>query len=84
MLKEALLSVKKYGLNTIGRIINSIELAYGRLAGKEEKKSEQIIGLNQLKELEELYVKRVRELSEDGLLLEINGFGIVFILVGML
>ncbi|WP_029067311.1 hypothetical protein [Lachnobacterium bovis] len=38
VLKEALLSVKKYGLNTIGRIINSIELAYGRLAGKEEKK----------------------------------------------
>ncbi|SCY33695.1 KAP family P-loop domain-containing protein [Lachnospiraceae bacterium XPB1003] len=80
VLKEALLSVKKYGLNTIGRIINSIELAYGRLAGKEEKKSEQIIGLNQLTELEELYVKRVRELSEDGLLLEINGFGIVLYL----
>lgn len=80
VLKQTLQSIKKHGLSTIGRIINSIELAYGRLAGNEEKRNEQIIDLNQLIELEKLYVKRVREFSNDGLLFDINGFGIVLYL----
>ena len=56
----------------MGRVINSIELAQSRLAGNDEKKSEQIISLNQLEKLEKLYVERVSKLSKDEMLLGIN------------
>lgn len=60
-------------LNSMAEDINRIELGYGRLAGKSEKKEEQIIKIEQLKELEKVYVSRINYLlGEQQSLFECN------------
>ena len=64
----------------MARIINRMELAYGRLAGNSEKKDEQIINLVHLEELENIYVTRVHDIANSEPILDTNEFKIVFYL----
>lgn len=60
-------------LNSMGVDINRIELGYGRLAAKNENKEEQIIKIEQLSELEKVYVSRINYLlTEQQSLFECN------------
>lgn len=68
------------GLGIMTRFINRIELAYGRLAGNSEEKDKQIISLEHLKKLENIYVAKVRDIVNSGLILERNEFNKVFYL----
>lgn len=68
------------GLGIMTRFINRIELAYGRLAGNSEEKDKQIISLEHLKKLENIYVAKVRDIVNSGLILERNEFNKVFCL----
>lgn len=80
IIRSAVENVNITGLGTIARIINKIELAYGRLAGNSEKKDEQIISLVHLEELENIYVTRVRAIANSEQILDMNEFKIVFYL----
>lgn len=52
-------------LSSICKDINGIELAYGRLAGKEVKESGQLVSLDELERLEKAFASRLRELAEE-------------------
>ena len=52
-------------LSSICEDINRIELAYGRLAGKEIKESGQLLSLDELKRLEKAYAGRLKELADE-------------------
>lgn len=80
VISSAIRKTDKRGLSTIARIINDIELGYGRLAGSVERKDKQIISLEHLKELEKEYIKRIRSIVNLESILSINGFNITFYL----
>lgn len=80
IIRSAVENVSKTGLGTMARIINGIELAYGRLAGDSEKMDEQIISLRHLEELENIYVTRVHSIANSESILDMNEFHIVFYL----
>ena len=80
LLKNTIECIDKNGLGTLGRIINGIELAYGRLAGDHEKKDKQVISIQQLEEIEQVYLDRLRTLAKSDDLIKIDGFGIVLYL----
>ena len=74
----AIEKVSKNGLGTIAGIIHRIELAYGRLEGNSENEDEQIISLVQLEALENMYVKRIRDIVNSELIWDIDDFKMVF------
>lgn len=76
----AVKNLNSLNLGTMARRINRIELAYGRLAGKEEKEEGKIISLNHLREIEELYVSRIHDIVETVPFVDIKGFKFVFYL----
>lgn len=80
IIRSAVENVNKTGLGVIARVINRIELAYGRLAGHSEKKDEQIISLVHLEELERIYVARIRAITNSEPILDINEFIVAFYL----
>ena len=82
IIRSAVESVNKNGLRALARIINRIEIAYGRLAGDSERKDKQIISLDHLEELEKVYVVRIHDIAKSEPLLNINGFWIIFYLWG--
>lgn len=73
-------NASKTGLGTMARIINRIELAYGRLAGTSEKKDEQIISLVHLEELEKIYIARIHDITNSESILDMNNLIISFYL----
>lgn len=68
------------GLGIMARFINRIELAYGRLAGNSEEKDKQIISLEHLEKVENIYVAKVRGIVNSELILDRNEFNNVFYL----
>lgn len=73
--------LQKCSIRSLGQLaqkIYEIELAYGRLAGKNEDKNGQIISIEELEELEVLFVERAKELFELNKIYEIDDF--VFII----
>ena len=72
--------VDKYGLGAIARIIHRIELGYGRLAGTSQKKEDQIIKVDQLLALEQLFISRLREIAASESLLELSDFRYILFL----
>jgi len=70
----------KTGLGALARIINRIELGYGRLAGDVENKEEQIIRLDQLRNLEQLYVTAIQRIATEEDLLDLNDFSYIIYL----
>lgn len=79
-IRSAVKNANNTGLGTMARIINRIELAYGRLAGDSENKDKQIISLEHLKELEKIYVERICAIASSESLLKINEFRFAFYL----
>ena len=77
---NAVKNLNSLNLGTMARRINRIELAYGRLAGKLEKKEGKIISLNHLREIEELYVSRIHDIVKTIPFVDIKGFKFVFYL----
>lgn len=80
IIRSAVENVNKTGLGSMARIINGIELAYGRLAGESERKDGQIISLVHLEELEKIYVERIHTIANSESILDINKFNIAFYL----
>lgn len=80
IIRTALENVKKTGLGVVARIINRIELAYGRLAGNSEKMKEQIISLKHLEELEKIYVEKINTIAKTESFFDISEFRIAFYL----
>ena len=64
-------NVEAKGLGQLGVLINTIELAYGRLAGENEKKEDQIISLEHLLEIEKTFLDRIQNVAEEGAFLDI-------------
>lgn len=80
IIRSSLEKIDKNGLAAIARIINSIELSYGRLAGNSENKGKQIISLAHLEELEKIYVEKIRSITSSESISDIKWFGLVFYL----
>lgn len=59
IIKQVILDADVNALEGIGIEIKRIELAYGRLSGKDIKKEDQIIDEKQLMELEKIYAERI-------------------------
>lgn len=71
VIRYAVNNVEAKGLGQLGALINTIELAYGRLAGENEKKEDQIISLGHLLEIEKIFLDRIQNVAEKGAFLEI-------------
>lgn len=78
--RKVLLVANKYSIGSMAQEINRIEIAYGRLAGQTENKTEQIIDLEQLERLEQLFVERVNAINKNYDLFDIESFSLVFYL----
>lgn len=59
-------------LSGICRDINRIELAYGRLAGKEVNENGQLITLEELEQLEKTFATRLKELADRDRIFEVE------------
>ena len=78
--KNILEKCSVHSLGQLARKINGIELAYGRLAGKNEDKNRQIISIEELEKLEVLFVARTKELFELNRTYELDDFGFIIYL----
>lgn len=78
VISQAVKLVSKDGLGSIAKMINKIELAYGRLAGDTENKNDQIISIEHLEELEKYYVERINQITKSEQIFAINGFSSAF------
>lgn len=78
--KHILEKCSVHSLGRLARKINGIELAYGRLAGKNEDKNGQIISIEELEKLEVLFVARTKELFELNRTYELDDFGFIIYL----
>ena len=66
-------------METMGKRINTIELAYGRLAGKgQENKRNQLLDINDLENLEKEYAKRAKKIA--GSETVFDGYNLMFFL----
>lgn len=71
VIEYAVKNVEAKGLGPIAVLMNTIELAYGRLAGENEKKENQIISFEHLLEIEKIFLDRIQNVAEEGNFLEI-------------
>ena len=71
-------NINKFGLSMVASIINKIEGAYGRLEIYLVNEGNRIIDLEQLKELENSYVEKIRTIVEVESILEVYKFKMVF------
>ena len=78
--KNILEKCSVHSLGQLARKIYGIELAYGRIAGKNEDKNGQIISIEELEKLEVLFVARTKELFELNRTYELDDFGFIIYL----
>ena len=71
VIQYAVNNVETKGLGQLGVLINTIELAYGRLAGENEKKEDQIISIEHLLKTEKIFLARIQNVAEEDAFLEI-------------
>ena len=71
VIQYAVNNVEAKGLGQLAVLINTIELAYGKLAGENEKKEDQIITSKHLLEIEKIFLNRIQKVAEEGAFLEI-------------
>lgn len=74
IIKSSLEKADKDSIGEFAIIINRIELSYARLVGTSEKEYDQIISIDKLENLENVYVKKVKEILKDELISDINEF----------
>lgn len=80
IIRSALEKVNKNSLTTIARIINGIENSYERLEEDSENRDKQIISLEHLKELEKIYIEKIRIITNSESISDINRFDDAFYL----
>lgn len=80
VIRNAVETSNKNGLGILANMINRIELAYERSAGRSEKKENQIINLDHLKDLEMIYANRINVIAKSESILDINKFNMAFYL----
>lgn len=80
IIKSSLEKADKDSIGEFAIIINRIELSYARLVGTSEKEYDQIISLDKLENLENVYVKKVKEILKDEPISDINEFYMAFYL----
>lgn len=80
VVRSAVENANKSGLGTIAKMINRSELAHGRLAGKSERKNEQLVSLEHLEELEKTYVKKINDIVNIESIIDIDELGLVLYL----
>ena len=80
VVRSAVIDTNKTGLGKVARIINRIELAYGRLAGETEDKHNQIISLEHLIEIETIYLERIQDIVNTEPIFNIIDFKYAFYL----
>lgn len=77
IIKKSLLEINNNGLASIGMIINRIEGSYARIEGGLENKDNQILNIEQLDNLEKIYLKRLNELKSSNLIFSLKDFDFV-------
>ena len=80
IIKDTVENVTKNELGVIASFINRLELSYGRLAGNEEYKDQQLITLMHLEELEKTYISKINEITQSEFIIDINHFHMAFYL----
>ena len=80
LIKNILENINKEQLGTLASFINKIEISYGRLAGKEENIGKQLISLQYLNDIEEIYISKINEITQAEAIIDMNGFNIAFYL----
>lgn len=80
IIKDIVENMTKNGLGVIASFINRLELSYGRLAGNEEYKDQQLITLVHLEELEKTYISKINEITQSEFIIDINHFHMAFYL----
>ena len=70
----------KNGIGALARIIHTIELGYGKLAGRAEKEADQIISLAQLQDLESTFVSKIKSIVATESILDLNDFAHILFL----
>ena len=80
ILHSSVENINKVSLGMMARTINRIELAYGRLAGENEKKDDQIISIEHLEELEKQYVYRIHDIIKAESILDVKEFRLMLYL----
>lgn len=75
---SAVQRVNKDGLGAIAKFIFNIENSYGRLSSDSENKEKQIISLEHLKALENIYVEKIRSITSYESISDIKGFIVAF------
>lgn len=70
--------VNKDGVGAVAEFIINIENSYGRLSSDSENKEKQIISLVHLKELEKIYVEKIRNITSSESISYIKGFIVAF------
>ncbi len=71
MLKDMINSADENSISILCSLINTIELAHGRLAAKGEKKGEKLISLDQLEQCETLITEKIIQISGTCCLLDL-------------
>ena len=77
IIRTAVEEMDKNGPGTVAQLINHIELSYGRLAGTDENPEGQIISLEHLYDIEQLFVDKVREIVATKSLLDVSELHLV-------
>lgn len=80
LIKSVVENTNKEQLGTIAYFINSIELSHGRLGREDEHIEKQLINLQQLNDIESIYVSKINKITQSETIIDINGFNIAFYL----
>lgn len=75
---SALKNANRINISEISTLISRIEYSYGRLDSNEENLDYQLVSIDQLKEIENLYVKSVRKIINSETISNINNFSYMF------
>lgn len=75
---SALNDANRINISEISTLISRIEYSYGRLDSNEENPDYQLVSIDQLKEIENVYVKSVRKIINSETISNINNFSYMF------
>ena len=80
LIKIVLENINKYQLGTIAHFINTIVLSHERLDGEEESIEKQLINLQHLNDIKEIYALKISEITQSKAIIDIRGFYMAFYL----
>lgn len=80
LIKNVLENINKDQLGTIAHFINTIVLSHGRLEEDDESIEKQLINLQHLNDIKEIYALKISEITQSEAILDIRGFYMAFYL----